>query len=1042
MQGRAGAARILALVVTVVCFAPASGGALLVHLDPSLSLPTSDTLHTRSEAIAASRSHLPPALARCSTAHYVDMVGAPGGRDAHIVAHAAGFAPTGGSLVPWAEVPAAWRQHAHLAVALLDAHRSPIPPAWHIHSDPQSGSTASLAPRGLSADAAAHHALCLKFERDAEAMRSHFAAHPNQAVRDWGPSILPAMPAHLLPPEARGIFVAPSAASKWRLFHITHPRYDSPSTSAPRYPPPQPPGPPVSSMRELVGGAGPLDCMRGWCAREARSQLQVAAGKGRCNAAVALSAAGAGQLIYDTRGPPPYRPLSFGPVSCALRPDAIADVAGPDLELVAFARHGVLTKAELPPLAVLGPALLSLGEGMGDARADAAKHVRGGHLDQCPHPPFWPLIVNATGTVPKAGGGSRRITDGNTPHAELVVDGVRARSLNDAGDVNAVRPDGSRVNPRERKLNISELCDDADIIRYAASLMGEEPVAFSSDFAGYFRQFRMHPSEWWKLNFCIAEADGSLQFYTELSMPMGISISSNVAQRLATCAIRAALADIDKIEEPIWRAIERDPNTPRALLEWIAARRDLEARFGVPALRAMSAGCYTDDALWLVVGWARAARALIVWLETCARLGLLLADAAKQCAGQCLAFVGIVLLMHLGLVVIPPTKVSKALSVLHRLSSDAPPTYAELRSLDGLLNSFQCALRWPSSLMHAMYAEHGEHVGQPGARVTQSAAMVQAARRWIALLESMACAAFVAPSPEHAFSGGPIFHVFSDAAQEGAASGLGGFAAGTWWHASVVGMPPGVVAALELLAAGIQMLLSLRLFPSGDIVVGIDNVGAEAAWRGGPRARLMQSVHDWIYSHEEARAAAHRVRCVWLSTHSNAAADAASRQEDALIATLCRALRLPERRIEVQGVQAVADWIVARTLPLTRPAHESPVCPRISFVEARTQRPVPHISHLPPPTAAGPPPPVASPLPIAPNARPKSPPPPALSPFSPSLTPWGPAAKTLCAIRLPAERGRAQPRALNAVAEPATPVAAPTPYTQVPLGRAAAARVR
>ena len=71
-----------------------------------------------------------------------------------------------------------------------------------------------------------------------------------------------------------------------------------------------------------------------------------------------------------------------------------------------------------------------------------------------------------------------------------------------------------------------------------------------------------------------------LDFHTELSMSMGVSPASNIAQRFATALAKQAAADFDREEAPILAALRADPTTPAAVIEWLDARVALSARLG------------------------------------------------------------------------------------------------------------------------------------------------------------------------------------------------------------------------------------------------------------------------------------------------------------------------------------------------------------------------------------------------------------------------------------------------------------------------------
>ncbi|KAJ1636164.1 hypothetical protein T492DRAFT_835505 [Pavlovales sp. CCMP2436] len=384
------------------------------------------------------------------------------------------------------------------------------------------------------------------------------------------------------------------------------------------------------------------------------------------------------------------------------------------------------------------PTLLSLGENSHAAARDADKLVEQGWLSRNEPFAFWPTRVNPPGLVSKRDSDDwRRISDTGAPRC-FQDDGAGGaiRSLNDAGDVNRRGTSGERLNPREIKPFVHEVVEDAATIMCGAQLLGLRIFGLVDGFKAYFYQFVIHPSKYWRLNFVLAGSTGVPLVYTDLVMSMGLSVVTNLVQRLSNAVIRHVLTLFDAEEEPIFAAIERDPDTPNEYRAWAEGRRRLAARFGVPCLLRLHSGfAFTDDNILLAAGEDRLARLLLCWLLVAERFRLHLADAAKLFIGQYLPYISVALLLSLDVTCIPPAKIARALECLTRVAGGPAPTNAEMRSLDGLLVSFASARRLPANMMYAMHASHGEHTLESSVHITRTLAMMQAAKSWIAFLE-------------------------------------------------------------------------------------------------------------------------------------------------------------------------------------------------------------------------------------------------------------------------------------------------------------------
>ncbi|KAJ1621926.1 hypothetical protein T492DRAFT_886140 [Pavlovales sp. CCMP2436] len=144
---------------------------------------------------------------------------------------------------------------------------------------------------------------------------------------------------HLVPPGLRGVSQSYPHHLRQQLFNATHPRYDESVTLTPVFPPEQPAGPVVAGLHEVLKPSN-LERARLWAHaeydRHVHQQDHFPGPFGR---------------VYDLRG------------------------AGPDQQLLAYIKHGVLLDADVGFASCMVPALLFLGENLHAAARDADKLV-------------------------------------------------------------------------------------------------------------------------------------------------------------------------------------------------------------------------------------------------------------------------------------------------------------------------------------------------------------------------------------------------------------------------------------------------------------------------------------------------------------------------------------------------------------------------------------------------------------------------------------------------------------------------------------------
>ena len=119
--------------------------------------------------------------------------------------------------------------------------------------------------------------------------------------------------------------------------------------------------------------------------------------------------------------------------------------------------------------------------------------------------------------------------------------------------------------------------------------------------------------------------------------------------------------------------------TDPAMSHWLVARRKVAERLAldecqaegacphgptIPAIelhyqqqrRLYTAYMYTDDPIWVVVGVDRTLRALRVWRQLTDAVGLIMAIPEKRHLGAQILWLGVLIIISLGIVVVPKAK--------------------------------------------------------------------------------------------------------------------------------------------------------------------------------------------------------------------------------------------------------------------------------------------------------------------------------------------------------------------------------------------------
>lgn len=749
------------------------------------------------------------------------------------------------------------------------------------------------------------------FQSNAIDLRLAMAAHPSLAVRHWGERIT------LQPPEdipLGGFATAthlPDSLSH-TAYRATHPRF-RPSTTLPI--PPERTNVSNLAAWRIVGEIARPEAWAtasAWWDSETARLDGMAQGIHTTNSTIAISAADATYpdkegLIYNIKGPPPYFPYNSAKAPGGLNGAAFAKALPhlQDKELLSILANngGVVLHANIPHQVVLCTTLGSMAEDPLTTSRDAAKLERLGYISTYHTFPWWPIRINPQGLAAKPDGTWRRVCDGGCPRNEMRdSSGIPVPSLNDAA-----RKAG--MLPKEQKPTTDDLATDLAILSKAGEIFHESVFGFTFDFEKFFYQFKYHPYEHWKVNFVSLSYDTAnkpqLHCHTELAMSMGVTPASNIAQRFANVLANLILERFDALDAPTLAALERAQPSGSAGHNWFTARHALTAKLDAPCNRLHTGHIYTDDGVMGALAADRTARLLGCTLDTCAEFNISLAT-DKGTAGQLLIHLGISFAIALGILYIPPAKVARAAFGLDLILSGEPTRASELRQLAGLLQHFRNALRLSGLLSYGLYQQFGEFHLQPAAFVTRTTALVDACKRWMALLERRAIATFAQRlDPAIPSLTGPAnIHIFSDASQEGLVAGLGGVAHGYYWYIQIRGIKQRIIAALELLA----LIISVRIFHALmtlPVEFHVDNRVITCITENGSASNpLLQAMHLSLAAMPTWRNA--NKRTSWLASAANILADATSRPNpDEAMRQLCATFGV--RAVRLQAPHTILD---------------------------------------------------------------------------------------------------------------------------------------
>lgn len=171
--------------------------------------------------------------------------------------------------------------------------------------------------------------------------------------------------------------------------------------------------------------------------------------------------------------------------------------------------------------------------------------------------------------------------------------------------------------PKEYKPTLAAVARDSAILAYPARC---EPAAiqpvfvFVDDFRNYFSQVPVAPEDWWKSVVATyshphldTTAPAAIKLVAEYRLGFGITINSNECQRLANFTIHTFITEFHSAEQAFGRS------EPLCVQQWLSHQKLLAASTGRLEDTLFRVHIYTVDPIFIIIGAARAVRALRLW---------------------------------------------------------------------------------------------------------------------------------------------------------------------------------------------------------------------------------------------------------------------------------------------------------------------------------------------------------------------------------------------------------------------------------------------
>ena len=264
----------------------------------------------------------------------------------------------------------------------------------------------------------------------------------------------------------------------------------------------------------------------------------------------------------------------------------------PDQEILSFLVLGVRYKADLPVQIVLQPHLKSFLPVQDKYLLESDRFLEGSWSVCCASIPIVPYFCAACGSAcrPLEPVRPRCTNDAGAPRKDVFDDdGVRVVPLNEAI--------ANCMWPKEVKPSALDVVIVMRVLLEAAQLLGQQVFYICDDYASFFNQLRLSPSEYAKTGVVHPPRKGQDQvsFAYDRVLGFGLMMANNVAQRLADFLVHI----FRKAITPVVRAdVERLSASHPDFERWWSQRLGL----GEWQATLVAMLCYCDDPIILCVG--------------------------------------------------------------------------------------------------------------------------------------------------------------------------------------------------------------------------------------------------------------------------------------------------------------------------------------------------------------------------------------------------------------------------------------------------------
>lgn len=656
--------------------------------------------------------------------------------------------------------------------------------------------------------------------------------------------------------------------------------------------------------------------------------------------------------VWDCRVPGKVQPLNYSAeidqaATISLDRDLLVAAMSdwPDQELRSHLRYGVRFGADLPFQIVLTPQLKSLAGAFDRTQRELRELIDKGWYALFDFFPFIPLRMHPKGaTERKLENRPRPTTDGSHPHSsQQVVDtqGIPVISINEAiksgvygphrGVPLALPPNSppwwphyatwkhaaDRI-PKEYKPTLGSLARDSAILAFPARCdptRGPQPVfAFVDDFRSYFSQVPVATEDLWKTvvagfstPYLDESIDPQIQFIAEYRLGFGITINSNICQRLANFIIHLFTQEFRTEDE------QYHHQEPECVKEWLHHRRGLGQVTGRAEDTLFRTHIYTDDPIFVVIGVQRTIRALRMWRKITQRFRFIMAIPEKRRVGTMVKWLGFLPSPMHGLIVVQRNKLLRAAQAV-ALALAGGIAVDQYRSLLGFLEHLKVLLDHPRRRMYGLYRplRSGQEISMgPATLVRIDERMRSSLQAWAFALANTAAApiTYALPRAHRKPFHGPSQYISSDAAKEGALTpALAGYMHGFHWYFVY---PPSwswfPIAVLEFLALAVSVITFIPLLDhAAHITLETDSITTALVLSSdAAQSPLLVEAHSLLLDTPEyARllsglTAWRQVDVSHVYGTSNIAADLLSRGKHAEFQDFCMQLNVRPQRLPI-----------------------------------------------------------------------------------------------------------------------------------------------